>query len=84
MVLTRSHDISSGVCGPGVVDKPVIVRAGAWIGSRAILYNCEIKAGAIVAAGAVVKSMTVEAGTIVAGNPAVVVKRFIKGKWRGA
>jgi len=80
MVLTQSHDISnwSGKIGKAT-SKPVIVEKGAWICSRALLYNCVVGEGAIVAAGAVVRSMTVPAWTIVEGNPARVVRRLREG-----
>jgi acetyltransferase-like isoleucine patch superfamily enzyme len=82
MVLTQSHDITSGK-PEAVVNKSVVVERGAWIGSGALLYNCRIRHGAIVAAGAVVRNQTVEPHTMVEGNPARVIKRWDKGegKW---
>lgn len=86
VVITWSHDVSTGTIVEGedmsrVVDRPVIVDEGAFIGSRAILYNCHIKHHAIVACGAVVRNMTVEPYTIVEGNPARPIKKFVDGKW---
>jgi serine acetyltransferase len=81
MVLTRSHDVSGGAYSQKRVDRPVTVEEGAWIGSRAILYNCHIKHHAIVACGAVVRNMVVEPHTIVEGNPAVVTRRYVGGEW---
>ena len=81
MVLTRSHDVSGGCYAQKSVNRPVTVDEGAWICSRALLYNCHIKHHATVACGAVVRNMTVEPYTIVEGNPAVVTRRFIEGKW---
>lgn len=78
-VYTQSHDIRSGVFG-GAVDRAVIVKANAWIGSGAILYNCIIGEGAIVAIGAVVRSMEVKPYTIVAGNPARVIAHLQPGE----
>jgi len=79
--ITWSHDVSDGEYSTKIVDKPVIVDAHAFIGSRALLYNCHVKHHGIVACGAVVRNMVVEPYTIVAGNPARVIKRFVDGKW---
>ena len=81
MVITRSHDVSEGAYSQARVERPVTVDEGAWIGSRALLYNCHVKHHGIVACGAVVRNMTVEPYTIVAGNPAVPIKRYVGGKW---
>jgi len=80
MVLTESHDISNwnGKIGKATL-KPVIVNKGAWICSRALLYNCVIGEGAIVAAGAVVRSMTVPPWVIVEGNPARITRLLKEG-----
>ena len=82
MVLTRSHDISSG---PGHVEaaipRGVYVEAGAWICSGALLYGCRIGAGAIVAAGTVVRGQDVAPGVMVAGNPARVIARWDGARW---
>jgi acetyltransferase-like isoleucine patch superfamily enzyme len=59
----------------------VIVEAGAWICSYAILYNCHIGENAIVAIGAVVRSRNVPDGTMVEGNPARVIARLVNDKW---
>jgi len=59
-----------------------VVQKGAWIGSRAILYNCTIEEGAIVAAGAVVKSMRVPAHTVVDGNPAQPIAFHDGERWK--
>lgn len=87
VVITWSHDTRTGTIIEGedmskAVDRPVTVDEGAFIGTRALLYNCHIKHHAIVACGAVVRNMTVESYTIVEGNPAKVIKRFVNGKWR--
>ena len=86
MVITESHDTSSGSITRGenmtkAVDRPVTVDKGAFIGSRAILYNCHIEHHAMVACGAVVRNMTVSAYTVVEGNPARVVRKFENGEW---
>lgn len=78
-VFTQSHDIRDGRFG-GAVDRPVIVKAGAWIGSGAILYNCIIGEGAVIAVGAVVRSCEVKPRTMVAGNPARVIARLLDGE----
>ena len=79
-VYTQSHDIKDGKFN-GAVDRPVIVKANAWIGSGAILYNCIIGESAVVAIGTVVRSCEVKPYTMVAGNPAQVIARFINGQW---
>ena len=81
MVLTQSHDVSSGEYTNPVVQRGVTVDEHAWIGSRAVLYNCHIQHHAIVACGAVVRNLTVEPYTVVEGNPAQVCKRFVDGQW---
>jgi acetyltransferase-like isoleucine patch superfamily enzyme len=86
VVITTSHDTISGetIHGEnmtGVVEKPVTIDEGAYIGSYAILYNCHIQHHAIVACGAVVRNMTVPPYTIVEGNPARIVKEYRDGKW---
>lgn len=79
-VLTQSHDIGAGVVG-AVVDYPVTVERGAWIGSGALLCGCHIGAGAIVAAGTVVRGQTVAPRVMVAGNPARVIARWDGERW---
>ena len=81
LVLTCSHNISDGTFGKPV-KRAVIVKEGAWICSRAILYNCIIGEGAIVACGAVVQNVEVPPHTIVEGNPARIVKVFEDGAWK--
>lgn len=83
-VITLSHPIGNGVetgMTKPVLDKPVIVKPHAWIGSGAFLYNCIIGEGAVVAVGAVVRSAEVKANTMVAGNPARVIARFKEDGW---
>lgn len=79
-VFTRSHDISTGICGKWV-DRPVMVGPHAWVGSQSFLYNCVIGEGVIVAAGSVVCSCEVAPYVIVAGNPAKVVARWNGSSW---
>jgi acetyltransferase-like isoleucine patch superfamily enzyme len=85
-IITLSHDIRGGCISPkkdasDLVDRPVIIDEGTFIGSHSLLYNCHIGHHSIVACGAVVRNITVEPYTIVEGNPARVVKKFIDGKW---
>lgn len=80
--LTESHDSSQGPGKVGaVVPYPVVVEAGAWIGSGVLLAGCQIGAGSIVAAGSVVRGQTVAPGVMVAGNPARVIARWDGAKW---
>lgn len=76
MIITQSHDITTGEWRVPVVNKKVTIGAHAWITSRCMLYNCEIGHHAIVACGAVVRNMTVPPYTIVEGNPAKVVAKW--------
>jgi len=83
-VITLSHDLINGTDDPQwntTADRPVIVRANAWICSGAWLYNCEIGEGAVVAMGTVVRSQIVAPHVMVAGNPAQVIARFVDGQW---
>lgn len=77
-VITASHDPDNF---GDVVLRPVVVEAGAWVCSYAILYNCTIGANAIVALGSVVRSRDVPAGTMVEGNPARIIAWRTFGKW---
>jgi len=81
-VYTESHGIDAGPgkLGP-TAPYPVTVKAGAWIGSSAILAGCVVGEGAIVAAGTVLRGQTVGPGVMVAGNPARVVARWNGAQW---
>jgi len=78
MLLTLSHDVSGGAFVPysPCVERGVTVDEGAFICSRASLYNCHVGAFAIVAFGAVVRSQYVPPRVIVAGNPAYVIAEW--------
>lgn len=80
-VLTQSHNLIDGEIGE-VIERPVVVKSGAWVCSYALLYNCIIGKNAIVGAGAVVKSCEVAPGVRVEGNPARVVARLVDGRWK--
>jgi hypothetical protein len=81
-VVTASHSLrpGDGFCH---VFWPVVVEAGAWICSNALLYNCRVGENAVVACGAVVRSRDVPAGAMVEGNPAQVVAELdaATGAW---
>jgi acetyltransferase-like isoleucine patch superfamily enzyme len=73
-LLTGTHDVSrTGLERQLAVPsegRDIVIGAGAWIASRAIVIGpCRIGANAVVAAGAVV-SIDVPAGAIAAGVPA--------------
>lgn len=78
-IITATHDTSAF---GAVVYRPVVVAAGAWICSYAILYNCSIGENAIVAIGAVVRSMNVPANTMVEGNPARIIEMKVGDVWK--
>ena len=80
-VITQSHDTGDWPIHGEIVDRPVIVRGYAWIGSRSILCGCDIGEGAIVATGTVVRCQNVAAYTMVGGNPARVIARWVDGEW---
>jgi acetyltransferase-like isoleucine patch superfamily enzyme len=80
-VLTASHDMSAGTVGPMAI-KRVWVHGPVFVGSGALLYNCELMPRSVVACGAVVRNMTVQSDTMVEGNPARVVKRYVNGQWQ--
>ena len=80
-VITQSHALDGGDVG-AVIDRPVVVKADAWIGSFSLLYNCIIGAGSVVAAGSVVRSCEIGPGVMVAGNPArKIAVRDDNGQW---
>lgn len=69
---TGNHDWTDPAFG--LIEWPLVVEDGAWIGARAtILPGARVGAHAVVAAGTVL-SKTAEPYTIYAGNPAVAVK----------
>ena len=78
-VITATHDVEAF---GAVVYRPVVVAAGAWICSYAILYNCSIGENAIVAIGAVVRSMNVPANAMVEGNPARIIEMKVGDLWK--
>lgn len=80
-VLTRGHSFTDGVMSPSL-DRAVTVERGAWICSKAVMFNCRIGEGAVVAIGCVVMNQDVAPGVMVAGNPARVIgRRNASGQW---
>lgn len=71
MLVTTNHDFNRRDI---VIHKSIILKKGAWIGSRSlILPGVTVGENAVVAGGAVV-TKDVEPNTIVGGNPAKVIK----------
>jgi maltose O-acetyltransferase len=71
LLMTGTHHLTGPTrrAGP-YVSQPIVIEAGAWLGSRAtILPGVTVGAGAVVAAGAVV-SKDVPPHTLVGGVPA--------------
>lgn len=73
---TAGHDIDhANTADSGLVTSPIVLRRGAWIGSRAFIgMGVEIGENAVVGATASVYK-NVEPWTVVGGNPAKVIKK---------
>lgn len=73
---TAGHDIDhANTADSGLVTAPIVLRRGAWIGSRAFIgMGVEIGEGAVVGATASVYK-NVEPWMVVGGNPAKVIKK---------
>lgn len=73
---TAGHDTShANTADEGLITAPIVLRNGAWIGSRAFVgMGVEIGEGAVVGATASVYK-NVEPWTVVGGNPAKVLKK---------
>ena len=74
---TAGHDTShANTADEGLIPAPIVLRNGAWIGSRAFVgMGVEIGKGAVVGATASVYK-NVEPWTVVGGNPAKVLKKI--------
>ena len=75
---TASHDVDyANTADNGLITSPIVLRRGAWIGSRAFVgMGVEIGEKAVVGATASVYK-NVESLTVVGGNPAKVIKKRI-------
>ena len=73
---TAGHDINhANTAYSGLITAPIVLRRGAWIGSRAYIgMGIEIGEGAVVGATASVYK-NIEPWTVVGGNPAKVIKK---------
>ena len=74
---TAGHDTShANTADEGLITAPIVLRNGAWIGSRAFVgMGVEIGKGGVVGATASVYKK-VEPWTVVGGNPAKVLKKI--------
>ena len=81
-ILTASHRYDPETTLAEVFLRTVRIDDGAWVASRALLYNCHIQHHAIVGAGSVVKNAVVPPYTLVEGNPAVAVSTYVDGRWQ--
>ncbi|WP_396349619.1 acyltransferase [Geodermatophilus sp. DSM 44513] len=81
MFVTSSHEIAGPLQRAGsLTSAPIVVEAGAWIGTRATLMpGVRVGEGAIVGAGALV-DRDVPPRCLVAGVPARVLKRLADGR----
>lgn len=72
---TAGHDIDhANTADSGLVTSPIVLRRGAWIGSRAFIgMGVEIGENAVVGATASVYK-NVEPWTVVGGNPCKIIK----------
>jgi len=80
-IITASHLYDKEGMGRRFLRK-VQIDEHAWVGTRALLYNCWVQEHAIVGAGSVVKNVVVPAWSIVEGSPAVIIGRFDAGSSR--
>ena len=73
---TAGHDIDhANTADSGLITAPIVLRRGAWIGSRAFIgMGVEVGEGAVVGATASVYK-NVESWNVVGGNPAKVIKK---------
>lgn len=75
-VLARGHDykLLNKKRQESVVEKPIYIKQGAWIGSAStILSGVTIGKNSVVGAGSIV-TKNIPDGAIVAGNPAKIIK----------
>ena len=80
-IITASHEFRRGYIGE-VEIKRCWIDEHVFVGSYALLYNCHLQHNALVACGAVVRNMVVPPYCYVEGNPAVIVREYIRGRWR--
>lgn len=73
---TAGHDVDhDNTADSGLITAPIVLRRGAWVGSRAYIgMGVEIGDGAVVGATASVYK-SVEPWSVVGGNPAKVIKK---------
>lgn len=73
---TAGHDVDyANTADSGLITAPIVLRRGAWVGSRAYIgMGVEIGEGAVVGATASVY-ISVEPWTVAGGNPAKVIKK---------
>ena len=73
---TAGHDVDhANTADSGLITAPIVLRRGAWVGSRAYIgMGVEIGEGAVVGATASVYK-SVEPWCVVGGNPAKVIKK---------
>jgi hypothetical protein len=81
-VYTASHTFWEGGVNPALEKKRVWIDEAVFVGSGSILYNCHLMHHALVSIGSVVRSMVVPPYCMVEGNPAVIVREYIRGRWR--
>ncbi|MEK7595135.1 MAG: methyltransferase domain-containing protein [Patescibacteria group bacterium] len=78
-IISRGHDYTkkSELRNLAITEKPITIKEGAWIGTRAIvLGGVTVGRNAVVGAGSVV-TKDIEDDTISAGNPAKVIKKIV-------
>jgi acetyltransferase-like isoleucine patch superfamily enzyme len=81
-LITMSHDISDGTCGPAV-ERCLRIDGHGWIASFATLAACWVQEHGFVAGGSVVTGVIVPPYTLVQGNPAKAVATYNQAlkKW---
>lgn len=81
-IITASHEMVGDGFSAELQVRRCWIDHHAFIGSYALLYNCVIGHHAVVSVGSVVSSMLVPPYCMVEGNPAVITREYIDGRWR--
>ena len=81
-IITASHEFVGAEVSGALLPKKCWIDEHVFVGSYSLLYNCHLGHHALVSVGSVVTSMVVPPYCMVEGNPAVIVREYIRGRWR--